>query len=224
MNARWRAALVLAAPLALYSAAAAAAAPAPDSVQLWTGVFVGAQTPKVRFDVDVQSRFREDGVSHTFLIRPIVAWRPTPTTQLGAGYAYIAPSPFEALSEQRAVAQALWTPTFEDGRVSVVLRARGEVRFRDDDPGFRGRLLARALVRPFAERGAGLLVWDEFFVAPSKTTYQPKFFDQNRVFVGATGDVGKHWRLEGGYLLQALVREPTWTLNHAFALFLVANY
>lgn len=220
MNARWRAALALAVPLALFPPDAAAA----DSVQLWTGVFVGAQTPKVRLDVDVQSRFREDGVSHTFLIRPIVAWRPTPTTQLGGGYTYVAPSPFEAASEHRAVAQALWTPSFEDGRVSVVFRARGEVRFRDDDPGIRGRLLTRALVRPFAERGAGLLVWNEFFVAPSKTTYQPKIIDQNRIFVGATGDVGKQWRLEGGYLLQALVREPTWTLNHAFALFLVANY
>ncbi len=220
MNARWRAAIALAVPIALYTPDAAAT----DSVQLRTGVFVGAQTPKVRFDVDIQSRFREDGVSHTFLVRPVVAWRPTPTTQLGAGYAYVAPSPFDGPSEQRAVAQALWTPTFEDGRVSVVFRARGEVRFRDDDPGFRGRLLARVLVRPFAERGAGLLVWNEFFVAPSKTAYQPKFIDQNRVFVGATGDVGKQWRLEGGYLLQALVREPTSTLNHAFALFLVANY
>lgn len=219
MIARWRAALALAASTTLVAANAAAA----DSVQLWTGVFVGAQTPKVRVDVDVQSRFREDGVSHTFLVRPIVAWRPTPTTQLGGGYTYLAPSPFEAPNEHRAVAQALWTPTFEDGRISVVLRARGEVRFRDDDPGFRGRLLARALVRPFPERGAGLLVWDEFFVA-TNTSYQPKFADQNRVFLGATGDIGKHWRLEGGYLLQLLLREPAHTLNHAFALFLVANY
>ncbi len=210
----------------MVSAPSTATASDRDEFQLWAALLgtaaIAPAPPSFALWLDAHTRRGAAGT--TRIVRPGVGLEATPWLSLWAGYAWV-PTSTDAtestIHEQRAWQQGVLKHRFDAIGVALQARTRFEQRFSDqgDDVGFRLRQFVRANWQPRADVPLGMAAWDELFVGLTRPDWgAPRGIDQNRVFLGPFLQIASWSRLEAGYLLAYLDRDPNDLFAHVLAI------
>lgn len=205
--------------------AASRPAHADQDLAVWSGVVttarVGAGPRPVLAWLDLHGR--RDAPAAIGIVRPGIGIELAPWLSVFGGYAWVPSWPDASdarTDEHRTWEQAILTHALGEG-ATLMGRTRLEQRFHEagDDVGHRVRQLVRFGWVPRGGR-VGVVVWDEVFVALGDTDWgQRAGYDQNRLFAGAILTIAPWARVELGYLVAHLDREPDrWV--HAFGTYL----
>jgi len=113
--------------------------------------------------------------------------------------------------EQRYIGELRPVPT---GGLAV-----GNYRYEN-----RFRYLLRTTVPLGASGNYYLVAWDEVFINFGSEV-KGNTFDQNRAFVGLGRKLGKHFKVEAGFMEQTIQRRlgRIWEHNHTLAIYLASN-
>ncbi len=188
---------------------------------VWAGVTATQEvtrgTPGLSLWLDMHRR--QDSPGAVMLIRPGLGLRINDAFSVWAGYAWTPSFPDGAArrDEHRLWEQAIYARSLGEG-FSIQLRGRLEHRFApdSDDVAHRFRQFVR-LGWMHARHPVGFVIWDELFVGLKDADWGAvEGYDQNRLFVGPIFRIGSWARVEPGYLLVHLDRNPN-RLVHAVA-------
>jgi len=162
---------------------------------------------------------RQDTTATAMIVRPGIGVFVNSWLSLWAGYAWTPVYPDDAArrDEHRFWYQA-WINTPIGGGFAFQARGRMEHRFSPlgDDVAHRFRQFVR-LGWMHATQPVGFVVWDELFLGFAGSDWGAvEGYDQNRFFVGPVFKIASWARVEPGYLVVHLDREP-YRLVHAVA-------
>ena len=181
----------------------------------------GDMTGKLRWYMELQPRFREDGGEFSqYLVRPGFHYRIHNKLLIGGGYGYIRTRTDDGYNdEDRIWQQAIYNTTFKNG-ISLSSRSRLEQRFLDagSDTGWRFRQLLR-MSRPLsAWPSVSPVLWNEIFIGLNKTDWgASKGLGQNRLFAGFAWRASPKARVEVGYLHQYVRGNLQNSVNHVLS-------
>jgi hypothetical protein len=134
------------------------------------------------------------------LFRPGVNYQLSKSVMLTAGYAFV-----RSPAHEHRLWQQAWI-RYRTGRVGWSTRLRFENRFLESGPGFRyeNRFRAWQQIKVPIARGKYVTAYDEFWVYV-KPYVSNSWFDQNRAYAAVGFDLSRDFRLETGYLNQAVL-------------------
>jgi hypothetical protein len=161
-----------------------------------------------------------------------VTYRLNKNLQLAAGYAWVTTYRYGASPIARPFPESrLWYDarfTHKRGRYTILNRARFENRwleFRPRDWQYENRIRHMLRVnRTIGNRGWYIGIYDEYFV-PLAPERNPNPIDQNRIAAVIGKQLSPHFRLEAGYMHQAVwQRNALWREdNHTLVLTLTGS-
>lgn len=190
--------------------------------------FIRPELEEVRWWMDVQGRWRNDGESlDAVLVRPGLGYALTERITLFAGYAWVENDPRrrKPFSEHRIWQQLTWNVPAE--RFALQSRTRLEQRFIDEETGWRLREFVKLTVPLRSDRRLFLSAYDELFFDLDETDWgQRPGFRQNRAFLGLGWvlDEARQVSLEAGYLNVWLDPRGQDRLNHILSLNVFLNF
>jgi len=238
--------LLLASSLAAIPTAPVLASDLYDSnTHLWLGVVGDHPVAGSPWGVHLEAQVRraEFGESwQQLLIRPGINYTLNDRIAFSGGYCFVEtfsygdfPVP-DSFPEHRVWEQiSLVTPFLGldwSHRFRLEQRWIGELAAQPggvfDTENFRYENRFRYQIRTSVPLGASgktyLVAWDEVFLNFGSEV-EGNTFDQNRAFVGVGQKLGRHFRLEAGFLEQTLQRRfgRIWENNHTVAIYLFSN-
>lgn len=195
-----------------------------DDGRVWLHANIQGTLPWTDFGwfVEAQGRWREEGDAlDQASVRPAVLYRLNPETTAWLGYAHVVnhPSGGETRDETRIWVQVVHTlPRL--GAFTVQSRTRLERREFEgaSDTGYRLRQQFR-LSRPIPGHTRwSFVLSNEIHFGLADTDWGPRTgFDQNRFFVGVSGELTATTRIETGYLNQFQRGSRVDRMNHVLA-------
>ena len=181
---------------------------------MWSAIFttvnLNAKAPGPALWLDLHSR-RGEGVTME-IVRPGVGYIFTPWLSVWGGYAWVPTfkdNPQSYSAENRIWEQVILSHTV-GGQLALQSRSRFEQRFSTEGSGVgnRFREFVRAGWLPLGSP-VGLVLWDEIFFGFNDTDWGAVAgYDQNRLFLGGMIPIDDWARVEAGYLMVHLNRDP----------------
>ncbi len=224
--------------------AASAGAATADNHLLWFN-YVGdhpAGKSPWGLHLEVQNRLSDWGTDwQQLLVRPGVNYQLGPNLSASLGYAFVRTFPYGDLpvahrfDEHRIWEQVLykhealalkWTHRLrlEQRWIEELQFTGGGYRTQNWRGEQRVRYMLRTEIPLTADKRFYVPVWNEAFV-----NFGPNIignhFDQNRVFLGLGCQLGKHLRVETGFMEQSLQRRggKNWEYNHTACVWVSSN-
>jgi Protein of unknown function (DUF2490) len=208
--------------------------PVEHNAHGWYNYFGDHALGRSKWGVHLEGQFRRHDVTNRWqqlLLRPGVNYEVSPKLMLTAGYAFIRSHSYSryTASTPAAPEHRIWEQAwfrYRSGRTAWTTRLRFENRFlgATDAAGarkyrFENRFRAWQQVRVPLSKRLYVTAYDEvwFFVKPYVSN---SAFDQNRAY-GAVGvNLSPEWRVEAGYMNQALLHRSGAALesNHTLVI------
>lgn len=214
--------------LAMSAAALEAQSISDPNLHGWFSYIGDHQLGSSKFGLHLEEQWRRHDLVMAWqqnLPRAGLTYRVNPKLQLAAGYGYITTYRYGDSPLARSFPESrLWYDarfTHKVGRFTILNRARFENRwleFRQRDWQYENRLRHMLRVnRSLGTAGWYAGVYDEYFV-PIRPHRNPNDLDQNRAAFVLGKQVHPHWRVEAGYMHQAVwQRNARWREdNHTF--------
>lgn len=201
--------LALALVLLLGGAASTTAQVVSDE-RLWVNVTVqeraGTESPW-RWYMEFGGRTRNDlNTLDQTVLRPAIGYDLTRRSTVWAGYVHLSNHPpgGGVISDHRAWQQYVWAHPALGGTFQA--RSRLEERWIEgaDAVAWRIRQQVRMNLPVSTRAGLTLSGWEELLVHANNTSRTVRGIDQNRFYGGLGVAVGRHARVEAGYMNQAV--------------------